>query len=46
MFHYLQYIFGKNEARKGNESEKMVSNIYVVILPNMILVVVLDHIIY
>ena len=24
MFHYLQYIFGKNEARKGNESEKMV----------------------
>jgi len=25
MFHSFQYIFGKNEARKGNESEKMVS---------------------
>ena len=30
MFHHLQYIFGKNEARKkGSESEKMVSSIMI-----------------
>ena len=32
-FHNLQYIFGKNEARKkGSESKKMVRRIYVVLL--------------
>lgn len=28
MFHYLKYIFGKNEARKkGSDSEKMVRSV-------------------